>query len=164
LLANRFLKEFAKENGKPIREFTSDEMEALLEHRWPGNVRELRSAIEHAVVLSKGAKISLRDLPLEIRKSTQHVSGASHGAVARAGTDDLNQGGALPKSQPGLSGGTSLGVSGLNLHDAERALIFRALDEVGGNRTLAARRLGISRRTLHRKLRQYQINESYGEN
>jgi two-component system, NtrC family, response regulator AtoC len=166
LLANRFLKEFAKENGKPIREFTSDAMEALLEHRWPGNVRELRSAIEHAVVLSKGAKISLRDLPLEIRKSTQPVGSVQHGSGSGSGTgsDAGNQGGALPRSQPGLGGGASMAVTGLNLHDAERALIFRALDEVGGNRTLAARRLGISRRTLHRKLRQYQINESYEEN
>jgi two-component system response regulator HydG len=139
-------------------------MEALLEHRWPGNVRELRSAIEHAVVLSKGAKISLRDLPLEIRKSTQPIGSPPHGAIAGAGADALNQGGALPRSQPGLGGGASMAVTGLNLHDAEKALIFRALDEVGGNRTLAARRLGISRRTLHRKLRQYQINESYGEN
>ena len=106
----------------------------------------------------------MRDLPLEIRKSTQPVASAQHGAVAGTGSDVVNQGGAIPKMHSGLGGGASLAVTGLNLHDAEKALIFRALDEVGGNRTLAARRLGISRRTLHRKLRQYQINESYGEN
>ena len=58
LLAQRFLREFAKENGKTVNDFTADALEALMNHSWPGNVRELRTAIEHAVVLSRGDRIS----------------------------------------------------------------------------------------------------------
>ena len=58
LLAQGFLCEFAKENGKPVNEFTADALECLMNFSWPGNVRELRTAIEHAVVLSRGERIS----------------------------------------------------------------------------------------------------------
>ena len=67
LLAQGFLREFAKENGKAVNDFTADAVEALLKYAWPGNVRELRTAIEHAVVLSRGERISLRDLPAAVR-------------------------------------------------------------------------------------------------
>ena len=67
LLAQSFLREFAKENGKAVNDFTLDALEALMNFSWPGNVRELRTAIEHAVVLSRGERISLRDLPPSVR-------------------------------------------------------------------------------------------------
>ena len=60
LLAQNFLREFAKENGKPVTDFTADALEALMNFSWPGNVRELRTAIEHAVVLARGERITLR--------------------------------------------------------------------------------------------------------
>jgi DNA-binding NtrC family response regulator len=127
LLVQAFLKEFAKENGKPYRELTSDAMQAVLAHRWEGNVRELRTAVEHGVVMAGGPKITLRDLPASVRAS-------------------------------GRAGGAKLGLPGpgtdqyLNLNVAEHRLIIRAIEESDGNRTKAAKRLGISRRTLHRKL------------
>src|SRR5580693_5676198 len=67
LLAQSFLREFAKENGKAVNDFTAEALEALMNYSWPGNVRELRTAIEHAVVLSRGERISLRDLPSSVR-------------------------------------------------------------------------------------------------
>src|SRR5271170_2270196 len=67
LLAQSFLREFAKENGKAVNDFTADALEALMNCSWPGNVRELRTAIEHAVVLCRGEKISTRDLPASLR-------------------------------------------------------------------------------------------------
>ena len=67
LLAQSFLREFARENSKPVKDFTADAVAALLNYSWPGNVRELRTAIEHAVVLSRGERISLRDLPPAMR-------------------------------------------------------------------------------------------------
>src|SRR5580692_8201343 len=67
LLAQRFLREFAEENKKPVNEFTSDALELLMKYSWPGNVRELRTAIEHALVLCRGEKISARDLPPSVR-------------------------------------------------------------------------------------------------
>jgi DNA-binding NtrC family response regulator len=130
LLAQRFLREFAEENSKPVKEFTSDAMDALLRHPWPGNVRELRTAMEHAVVLCRGDRISVRDLPASVRA---------------AGADALG-GGAAP-----------LARSDLTVKEAEKQLIIRALKECGGNRTLAADKIGMSRRTLHRKLHTYQL-------
>ena len=132
LLARAFLKEFAEENSKPIAEFTTDALDALIVHRWPGNVRELRTAIEHAVVLARGEKISLRDLPPSVRNS--------------AGT--------TPEPQQLLAKGE------ITVKEAEKQLLIRALKETDGNRTLAAKRIGMSRRTLHRKLDEYRARDA----
>jgi transcriptional regulator with PAS, ATPase and Fis domain len=125
LLVAAFLKHFAKENEKPFRELTPDAMQCILAYHWPGNVRELRTAIEHGVVMAGGAKISLRDLPSALRQAAQAASGAKF----------------IPASG-----------NHLNLHETEHRLMMRALEETKGNVTAAAKKLGISRRTLHRKL------------
>jgi DNA-binding NtrC family response regulator len=128
LLARIFLREFARENGKPVNDFTADALEWLMHYSWPGNVRELRTAIEHAVVLCRGEKISARDLPSSVRTG-------------------------------GLSGHPTASLTGNNLtvKEAEKQLIIRALKETGGNRTLAAKKIGMSRRTFHRKLHLYHL-------
>lgn len=126
LLAQSFLREFAKENAKPVNDFTVDALEALMNFNWPGNVRELRTAIEHAVVLSKGERVTLRDLPPSVR----------HGGAV----------------EPKLVLGKDLTVK-----DAEKQLIIRALKETDGNRTHAAKKIGMSRRTFHRKLHEYHL-------
>lgn len=131
LLVQSFLKQFSKENQKPNRELTSDAMNCLLAHSWPGNVRELRTAIEHGVVMATGPKITLRDLPLSVREARVLPSGQKS-AVKLAGAPNH-----------------------LNLHETEHRLIMRALEEAHGNRTEAAKRLGISRRTMHRKLKAF---------
>ena len=134
LLAQHFLRESAHENEKSVRGFTAEAVEAMEGHSWPGNVRELRTAVEHAVVLSRGETIGLRDLPPSVRR----------------------QGGVELTSKVALR---SADRAGLTVKDAERQLIIRALRESGGNRTEAARRIGMSRRTLHRKLHQYQLED-----
>src|SRR5438552_7028711 len=63
LLAQNFLREFARDNEKKVNDFSAEALEAMMKYRWPGNVRELRTAIEHAVVLCRGDKITPRDLP-----------------------------------------------------------------------------------------------------
>jgi len=126
LLAQSFLREFAKENGKAVNDFTADALEALINFSWPGNVRELRTAIEHAVVLSRGERITLRDLPPSVR----------HGGAV----------------EPKILAGKDLTVK-----DAEKQLIIRALKETDGNRTHAAKKIGMSRRTFHRKLHEYHL-------
>jgi two-component system response regulator AtoC len=130
LLAQNFLREFAKENNKPVNEFTADALETLMGYHWPGNVRELRTAIEHAVVLCRGEKISARDLPASVR------GGAASADPQRA-----------------------LARNDLTVTEAEKQLIIRALKETRGNRTLAAKKIGMSRRTLHRKLHTYGLEE-----
>jgi two-component system response regulator AtoC len=129
LLVQAFLKESAKENGKPFRELAPEAMACILDYNWPGNVRELRAAIEHAVVMSSTSKIGVRDLPASVRQPAQ------------------------------ASGAATEASQGLNLHQTERNLIFRALEQSGGNRTQAARILGISRRTLHRRLKELNITK-----
>lgn len=130
LLVASFLKQSCAENDKPAREFTADAMNRMLEYPWPGNVRELRAAVDHGVVLATGPKITLRDLPLSLRQW---------------------EGGSL------LPGRKS--SSPLNIHQTQDDLIRRALQETGGNITEAARKLGISRRTLHRKLKEGPAGE-----
>jgi DNA-binding NtrC family response regulator len=127
LLAQNFLREFAKENNKAISDFTVDALEAMMNFSWPGNVRELRTAIEHAVVLSRGERITLRDLPASVR----------HGVAA---------------AEVKLLSGKDLTVK-----DAEKQLVIRALKETDGNRTRAAQKIGMSRRTFHRKLHEYHL-------
>ncbi len=128
LLANTFLKEICERDGKAFRPLSPEAMETLLRYDWPGNVRELKGAIDSGVTLATGNQITVRDLPLTVR-------GASGALVLReGGNQDV-----------------------VNIHDNEIRLITRALDESGGNRTEAAKKLGISRRTLHRRLKELQL-------
>ena len=132
LLAQAFMREAARENDKPVKEITSDAIERLTNYNWPGNVRELRSAIERAVVLSRTDKISSRDLPPEVRGETS--TGAAHSSQVVAQGE-------------------------ITVKEAEKELITRALKEAGGSRTDAAKKLGMSRRTLHRKLHAHHLED-----
>jgi len=130
LLVRSFLRHFGKMNEKPLLELTADATNALLTYSWPGNVRELRTAIEHGVVMARGTKLTLRDLPPNVRAAT--------------GTE--LPGGITPAKAFGEKS------SALDLHETEKRLIMQALATTNGNITKAAKKLGISRRTLHRKI------------
>lgn len=130
LLAGGFLREFAEENGRPIKPLSDAAMACLQRHSWPGNVRELRTAIEHGVVMSNEPLIELKHLPAGVRGESMVLN------PERAGKIDL----ATPPE--------------FNLHALEIRTIRAALDQSGGNRTHAAELLGISRRTLQRKLKE----------
>ena len=132
LLAQTFLREFAQENNKPASKLTADALDILQGYSWPGNVRELRTAIEHAVVLSRSDKITARDLPPSVR------SGATEEAAGAATERPLTR-------------------SDLTVGEAEKELIIRALKQTDGNRTMAAKKIGMSRRSLHRKLHGYHL-------
>lgn len=136
LLCNKFIAELSAVNNKKIEGITSDAMNFLSSYRWPGNVRELRNTIEKMVVLARGDKLTMRDLPLNIKEEVQ----ASGGIVMQ-----INKG----------------NTTGSSLADTEKKMILAALEKCSQNRTKAAEELGISRRTLHRKLKQYE--EELGE-
>jgi two-component system response regulator AtoC len=138
LLVRGFLRHFCKINDKPLLELTADAMDALLTYDWPGNVRELRTAIEHGVVMATGPKITVRDLPMPVR---QAVGASLPGGVSPA---------------KAFGGRTSP----LDLHETERKLILQALATSKGNVTAAAKKLGISRRTLHRKINEMTAEKS----
>lgn len=131
LLANAFLQEFCKENQKPLKGIETAAMDLMLRYRWPGNVRELRTAVEHAVVLCRGEWVGVKDLPAGLRVPASEV--------------------AEKEAREAISGGR------LTLKEAERQLLIHALEECRGNRTEAAKKLGISRRTLHRKLHEFHL-------
>ena len=128
LLANSFLSEFAKENGRPEKPLTEAAMSSLLNYGWPGNVRELRTAIEHAVVMSNQSELDIQHLP-------DFITGLGHDFGSSSVKNTL-----APKEE-------------FNLHALEQRTVQGALRVTDGNRTKAAELLGISRRTLQRKLR-----------
>jgi two-component system, NtrC family, response regulator AtoC len=141
LLVRGFLKHFCKINEKPQLEITPDAMNTLLTYDWPGNVRELRTAIEHGVVMANGPKIGVRELPLAVRQ-------------AAAGAGGVLSGGAGTTKPLGAK------ASPLDLHETERRLIVQALASTSGNITAAAKKLGISRRTLHRKINEMNAEKA----
>jgi len=130
LLAAAMIKEFALENGKKVSGMTADAQEALQRYDWPGNVRELRTTLQYGVTVARGERIGLKDLPERI-----------------FGSNSSSRGGA--SSLPGS----------FNLEKMEKYLIEKALEACGGSRTEAAQKLGISRRTLHRKLNFYHLDK-----
>ncbi|MGI8819950.1 MAG: sigma-54-dependent transcriptional regulator [Chthoniobacterales bacterium] len=138
LLVHGFLRHFAQVNERPGLELTADAMNTLLSYRWPGNVRELRTAIEHGVVMATGSKITVRELPLAIRQAA---------GLGAAGMVSSGRG-------PGEK------VSPLDLRETERRLTMQALSSTNGNITAAAKKLGISRRTLHRKINEMNAEKS----
>ena len=132
LLAERFVKEFAAANGSPVKGISPEAMDALERREWAGNVRQLRNAIEKMVVLASGDTLGMEDLP--------------PGAEATAPLERA----ASPQDTVG---------DGATLAATEKETILAALDRCGGNKTAAAKELGISRRTLHRKLNAWKDGE-----
>jgi two-component system response regulator AtoC len=105
-----------------------------LRYDWPGNIRELKGAIDSGVTLATGNQITFQDLPLTVAQ-------VQFGTSAHLGEN----------------------VGQMNLHNNEMRLIVRALEETRGNRTEAAKKLGISRRTLHRRLKELNLPEGDAE-
>lgn len=129
LLANSFLQEFAKENGRPVKPLSDQALRLLSAYNWPGNVRELRTAIEHGVVMSNDDLIDVNHLPHFLHEGPKDI-------------------------QPATSEKNTLEAPvEFNLHALETNAIHAALSASGGNRTHASEMLGISRRTLQRKLK-----------
>ncbi len=141
LLANSFLNEFAKENGRPSRPLSDQALKLIQGYSWPGNVRELRTAMEHGVIMSYGNFIEIQHLPRFIqRASSSEQPFAKEIPILKTNSSEISD----------QSFATPSGL--LNLQQLEKQAITRALNETKGNRTKAAVLLGISRRTLQRKL------------
>jgi two-component system response regulator HydG len=128
LLAQHYLNMFAEKNRKQIKGFTPQAMDQLLNYDWPGNVRELMNAVERSVVLSRSEYLDEQDLPLVIK-----------GALSDEEKSPSRY--AVPEDLP--------------LEDVEKATILKTLESTDGNKSEAARRLGITRKTLHKKLKKY---------
>ena len=136
LLLNHYLKLTAEDNGKQLGGFTPETVKVLTSYNWPGNIRELRNCVERMVVFSRGSSLTLNDVPVEIRQAV----GEQFQEKARQQQSNLQQ-----SENP------------LDIRANEKNVIIQALAQCGGNRSRAAELLGISRRTLHRKLHEYGI-------
>ena len=147
---------------------TEEALERLVAYDWPGNVRELENAIERAVVLSRGQPITVDQLPFDSQKAPR--GNGRKPAASRAGeAEDAGDG-----LEPVAAGGKRTDASGngaatdngegtgpfkKRVSALERRLILEALERAGGNRTRAAEELGIYRRLLYAKMREYGLGE-----
>jgi len=129
LLAHHFLEKFAKRNRKTAKGFTPLAMDLLIKYEWPGNVRELENLVERAVILLTGEHITENQLPMNIV-----------GNLADSQEET---------PRPSYSDGTR------SLEDIEKEAILTTLEATNGNKSETARRLGITRKTLHNKLKAY---------
>ena len=130
VLAAHFLERFASRNRKNVRGFSPQALASMLRYAWPGNVRELENAVERAVILCNGDLITERELPAVVTGPTP------------AG-----------ERQPEMDAS----LAGLSLDTVERRAIEETLRQTGDNKSEAARQLGITRATLHNKLRKYGL-------
>ncbi len=126
LLADFFVRNFAKRNKREVLGVTPECMDILNRYPWPGNVRELENAIERGVILMRGDYLDLDSLPMAVQ----------------------NWSGMNPKKEEEQPS---------TLREAERVLILKTLEETNGNRSEAARRLQITRKTLLNKLKKYGV-------
>lgn len=140
-LVFHFLEHYKQKTGRFISGISKDALQALITYQWPGNVRELENAIERAVIIASGRGIELEDLPEAIsiialqerdRIKVERAKAASEG---RTSTFEIT----VPSS----------------MEEIERQAIEATLDYTEGDKSHAARALGIGRKTLYRKLEQY---------
>lgn len=132
LLAQHFLQRFAEKNRKESAGFSPLAMDMLIKYNWPGNVRELENTIERAVILMAGVHITEKELPLNLVEKYP-----------------LQEARALPV--------VDLEAGQHSLADIERQAILTTLQSTGGNKSETARLLGITRKTLHNKLKSYDV-------
>jgi two-component system response regulator AtoC len=137
ILARHFLTQFTGELGKAIKGFAPEVIEIFRAYHWPGNVRELRNVIERAVLLTDGPWIEPAVL-------TSEISGFTVRPAELSAPD-------TEEAQPQLPQGFSMES---HLRERERQLIVQAVKQCNGNKSEAARLLGMSRYSLHRKLRE----------
>ena len=126
-LVHYFVKHFAEKNRRTVESVTPECLQLLSRYPWPGNVRELENAIERGVILMRGDQLTEKSLPISIQKYKEK-------------SDELEGGSEQPST----------------LFEAERMIILQTLEETEGNKSEAARRLGITRKTLQNKLQKYE--------
>ena len=165
-LVNVFLRSSAGISGCAVKSMSPEAMTCLKNYNWPGNIRELENIVERCVVITEDDIIGTDSLPPEIISYTPASENSSSdgsyidsstqtGSIAHANCT------ASP-SQAAPADNTPKTVDSLSsvIDDREREVIVRALKENGGNKTKTALALGISRRSLHRKIQKYEITEA----
>ena len=142
LLVFHFLDRYKEKTGRFVSGISKEAMRALINYDWPGNVRELENAIERAVIIASGRQIELEDLPQAISKAAFEASAQARQERARAAGE-----------------GRSVGIEielPASMDEIERQVIEATLDYAEGDKSRASRLLNIGRKTLYRKLEQYE--------
>lgn len=132
LLIEHFLKIYNEKNKRNVKGFHPRALDALMRYPWPGNIRELENVVERAVILTSDEYVPFSELPESIRGATE---------------DPL-----MEQARQGIR-------SGMTIREMERELIIKTLEDNEGNRTRTSRILGITRRTLQLKLKEYGIDQ-----
>ncbi len=135
-LFDYFIKQLAKLNRKTLQSVEEEVYKKIEAYSWPGNVRELKNIVERMVVLSQGSKLNEKNLPEDLKVGNNPLAWQKETAS-----------GLVPEVNSEFS----------TLQDMEKTLIQMKLQECNGNKSKAAKKLGISRRTLYRKLEEYQL-------
>ncbi len=144
LLTNFFVDLFNQKYHRTIQEVSSRALALLVDYPWPGNIRELRNAVEYAFVCSNGTILERPALPMEVQNWQGPGSMVLHDASHPS-----------REARPESDGGLSPSAAG------EREKLVQVLDKCGGNKTRAAKELGIGRTTLWRKMKDLGIEERY---
>lgn len=139
ILVQHFCSHFSKRYHKAVKGMTPQAMDLLLRYHWPGNIRELENVVERSVILLQGDYISPRELPLPLQSLAPEI-----------------------EAEPAEFSPDVLASGRGTLAEMEKRLILKSLEETGWNKSEAARRLGITRRTLKLKLRRYEEEKSPG--
>ncbi|BBO86196.1 acetoacetate metabolism regulatory protein AtoC [Desulfosarcina ovata subsp. sediminis] len=134
LLADHFVRQMARQYNKPVDGITPEALKCISAYAWPGNVRQLKNTMARSVILSRGASLTKADLPETVVGGAASVFGSENDAI-------------LPPLPP----------EGISLKTMEIDLIRRTLSRCEGNKSLAARQLGISRKTLYEKIQRYDL-------
>ncbi len=132
-LAQHFLDRFAAQSERDVTGFTAPAAERLMAYSWPGNVRELRNCMERSVALARGQEVGVEDLPARVRDFQ-----ASHVVVAGLDPTEL-----------------------VPMDEVERRYILHVMEAVNGNKSSAAKILGLDRKTLYRKLERYEVRDRH---
>ena len=160
-LALQFLRQYAERSGKHLTRIDEDALEALAACPWPGNIRQLENAIERAVVLADGDSITRADLPPEVLTATP----AGDQVFSRSGQSSSRRGRSralapVANEEPLLLAAHAATDEPFDVgfDDSERERLLATLEDCGGNKSLAARRLGMPRSTLFSKLSRLGID------
>jgi DNA-binding NtrC family response regulator len=146
LLVFHFLEDYKKKSGRFITGISKEAMRALVNYDWPGNVRELENAIERAVIIASGRQIELEDLPEAISRRASEALAYARQERATAASE-----------------GRAIGIEvelPAAMDEIEKQVIEATLDYTEGDKSRAARLLNIGRKTLYRKLDQYEAEAS----
>ena len=128
-LAEYFLKFYAEKNHREIRQILPDALDAMMRYDWPGNVRELENTVERGVIIARSEYLTSEELPPNMRKIAESTTGYDSSVTV-----------------------------GSTIKEMEKEFIVRTLVSVDGNRTRAAKILGITRKTLQNKMREYKLD------